>query len=177
MRHEEWHVTVTGDPLVWPRMCAAFGAKPLWIELSTFERQLMCACPRRPPLITHRFPEGEETIISCGAFGRFPVVRIKHEVAVALPDEAVQYYECHVKLNGPFNPKAPLASRDLYRENRWYSTMRSTLEFDPIEWVEFLMKHPRLIAQSTIAGWEYEACILDTHQSLDEHWVRENQTV
>lgn len=179
---EEHHVTVEGDPFQWRGFCAQLGIKPLWIELSTFERQLMCAITRR----------ADEAIRAINATGSFKIVRIKHEVQPHtvdcnfvetgpyirhVPDVAeVKYYECHVKLDGPFRPAIRMASRDLFRAERWYCTLRTTQPFDPRDFVE-RVKFWASIADgwrgpSRVAGFEYEACVLDTNPELDARWSR-----
>lgn len=176
----EWHVTVEGSPILWHRLCTDLGIKPLWIELSNFERQLMCASKQDP----------REILLGPGVARQFKVVRIKHEVQpvtrtfdvstysdpavyytqLTPPPEHVCYYECHVKIDGPFIPNLPNASRDLFRDNRWYLTERSDKPFDP-SW--FLLHCRFILRHSTcnVVGGEYEACILDTNRGLDNRWM------
>lgn len=152
-RREEWHVTVDAtDPITWWQFCQRQGIKPLYIELSNFYRQVMCACSFDPT----------ELIKSNGIF----VMRTKHEVE-AKPHEVIPnavYYECHVKLDGQMAVKAPKASRDLYRADRWYATKRQLTPFDPTAFIERMHKYGR------VAGFEYEACVLDTTPALDSGW-------
>ena len=160
-RHEEYHVTVEGDPFQWRGFCAAVGIKPLWIELSTFERQLMCAAkydPTRHIELT----------------GAFKIVRVKHEVSELQEFERALYWECHVKLNGPFYAKAPMASRDLYRPDRWYITRREDQPFDYLEFVDWVKFHSAAREGLTVAGFEYEAALKDTNRDLDGNWILES---
>jgi hypothetical protein len=114
---EEYHVTVEGDPFQWRGYCVGANIKPLWIELNNFERQIMCA-------ITPK--NLEDDCCDLDAFvkdisRRFTVVRVKKEVQPARLDVSTFgnpgvfiysprvtpnaiYYECHVKLDGKFNP-------------------------------------------------------------------------
>jgi hypothetical protein len=156
-RSHEWHVTVAPSscPVRWHRFCEQFGLKPLWIELNNFSRQLMCAAHQ----------DVSEDCILAG----FPVIRVKHEVSSPLHGEEVLYYECHVKLDGPFRPGAPKASRDLYRENRWYVTQRETKDFSPRPFVEWVRGHP-LSGELKVVAYEYEACLEDSNPELDARW-------
>lgn len=177
-RREEWHVTVRGvSACRWARMCHEtivgpnrLELKPLDIELSTFERQLMCASPINPVdalLETKRYynwPDVQDN---------FEIVRIKHECEVAgdFGLFGANYYECHVKLDGEFDPCAPfLMSRDLYRAQRFYATMRRYQPFDAEAFVESVKAFFRPTAH--VAGHEYEACLSDTNEALDARWVR-----
>jgi hypothetical protein len=143
---EEWHITVDADPVRWHRFCGIIGVKPLYIELSTFERQLMCASKHNPA----------DEIIRQGRnfLGQAQIIRIKHE--------------CHVKLDGPFDPNAEeMVSRDLYRKDRWYITKRRRNPFIAEDFVNdvrtFAIDSKRVI----VAGWEYEAALIDTNPELD----------
>lgn len=188
-RHEEFHVTVAPSKTQttfgltrtrnlafdWRRFCETLQIKPLWIELNTFETQLMCAAPTDPT----------ELIIRAG----YEILRFKHEVGVEpinvstfqdlgprfIPgtEPRALYYECHVKLDGPFRPDLPLASRDLYRQERWYMTHRSSAPFDGKAFVDAVMGNLRHTGDeiTTLAGWEYEAAIEDTNSALDAKWI------
>lgn len=158
MRHEEWHVTVAPDTDVveWYLFCRAVGIKPLHIELNNFERQLMCAASFDPLTV----------ILHAG----FTVIRSKYEVSALLPGETAMYWECHVKLDGPFMPALAGSSRDLYRQERWYSTRRSYVRpFLSSDWV--LATRNAVDNRNTIAGFEYEAAIFDSNPSLDARWL------
>jgi hypothetical protein len=171
LTHEEWHITVTGDPVLWKNFCTAYGIKPLWIELNNFERQLMCAITSPAKYtkmkgILHANPE------------LFTIIREKHE---AMPNGTEQnpiYYECHVKLDGFFLPYMGMSSRDLYRENRWYATHRQKTPFDPNDFLEYVKncvveKLPEFPnSESVIAGMEYEVALVDTNPNLDKRWER-----
>lgn len=163
-REEEWHVTVEGvDAVTWANWCAESGIKPLYIELSNFERQLMCAAQDDP----------SDMILLCtkeggGLPGTTKIVRVKHEVSELWDDEVAVYYECHVKLDGPFRVDWPNASRDLYRDERWYRTRRSAAPFDPATFRDLARSQSK---PSVIAGMEYEACLSDTNPGLDSRWI------
>ncbi len=180
MRHEEFHVTVEGDPFRWQGFCVSHGIKPLWIELNNFETQLMCASPTDPT----------EFIKAAG----WPIVRVKQEVAPVSIDvtthgvdpkdwpqilrtfplakgETALYHECHVKIDGPFISWMPMASRDLYRHNRWYVTKRQERPFDPDRFakhVKFILDHEP--GGCRIAEHEYEVCIVDSNKDIDKNW-------
>jgi len=165
-RREEWHVTVAGDPIKWHAVCGLLNIKPLYIELNTFQRQLMCAAPFNPC----------ERIMQMG----IPITRVKHEVESLLPGEVALYWECHLKFNGPFQHGIFGSSRDLYRADRWYLTHRQETEFDHsvvddlAAAVTFHTTHPTLAWHhhpSILAGFEYEACVLDSNPELDSEWL------
>lgn len=161
-RHQEWHITVKGDPFEWRRFCHSFGIKPLWIELSNFDRHLMCAIDREP--IFESFTRILEFPTS-----KFEIIRIKHEV---MPDGTEQnpiYYECHVKLDGTFLPYACCASRDLFRDQRWYQTLREPYKFDPKPFVDHVRES--MGADNQIVGVEYEVALTDTNPLLDAGWI------
>jgi hypothetical protein len=181
MRHEEWHVTVEGDQHAWRGYCTALGIKPLRIELNTFEVQLMCAIPGQWFIDAFGHGMDHQACITtlCGMFEQrhFRVVRVKHELQVAAGEvlPAALYYECHIKLDGPFDPCALLASRDLFRTERWYITRRAMDPFDPAVYVAGAALGLRHFSSSPCAkviGHEYEACVLDTNPALDARWVR-----
>lgn len=173
-RHGEWHVTVLGDPFQWRGFCAAIGIKPLWIELNNFETQLMCAADHDP----------RQEIFQ----GGWQVIRTKHEVETFpiditthnqkgptwLPEtiEGALYYECHVKIDGPFKPVFQMSSRDLFRRDRWYVTKREARPFngkDFAEDIDRVLNHfPG--GQCTIDEYEYEAALIDTNHELDDNW-------
>lgn len=168
---QEWHVTVTGDPMQWHRFLSGIKGivKPLWIELNNFERQLMCASTVMNP---------SEIIMRRG----FRIVRVKHEVEAPIldisthspssltpPVEGALYYETHVKFNGRFLPHLPMASRDLYRADRWYLTHRSEQPFDHMDFVRWAQQI--VVGSNTFAGAEHEACLHDSNQELDARWV------
>lgn len=178
MRPDEWHITVTGDQHHWRGFCTSIGIKPLRIELSTFEVQLMCAISgswvaeeygARPDAAIHAL---QREMMSRG----FTTCRVKHELQAAahevIPD--AMYYECHIKLDGPFDPQAAMASRDLFREDRWYITRRELAPFDPAAWVRSMRDGLRHFSSSraVIHSYEYEAAVLDTNPALDARWVR-----
>lgn len=152
---EEWHVTVEGDPIEWKHLCDHLWMKPLWIELSNFSTQLMCA---------------SATNVNPREIGpNFRIVRVKHEVSELRLSDRPTYYECHVKLDGQFNPKLPNSSRDLYRSARWYVTKRSPRPFDALRFVNGVES----LTSSRVAGYEYEICINDTNRLLDDGWIEE----
>ena len=164
-RHEEWHVTVSADPVRWHVACLDMCIKPLYIELNNFERQLMCVAPFNPC----------ERIMQRG----IPIIRVKHEVSELAPDETACYWECHLKFNGPFQPGLPWSSRDLYRPARWYVTHRQAHPFTEEvvtrirERVSDRTTHPTLgwhTGPSEFASYEYEACTLDSNPELDGRW-------
>lgn len=155
-RHEEFHVTVTGDPIRWHAFCTDHGIKPLYIELNNFERQLMCAVPYDPsPAIKNH--------------GAFVIVRLKYEVQVApsMHEPGAKYYEVHCKLDGPFMPGEWMASRDLYRDERWYITERKPTPFEPADFAAMVYKR----YPSQYVEFEYEAAIVDTNPWLDRNWT------
>lgn len=164
-RNEEWHVTVAGvDPVIWATWCAESGIKPLYIELSNFERQLMCAAKTDPTeMITDGIEEDNGGLPSTTR-----IVRVKHEASELWDDEVTVYYECHVKLDGPFRVDWPNASRDLYREQRWYRTRRSLSPFDPDTFRDLAHSQSK---PSSVAGVEYEVCLSDTNPGLDSRWI------
>lgn len=195
MIHEEYHVTVRGDAVRWWSVCQGIGIKPLWIELNNFERQLMCATEKDP----HVNWAGV-TMLEHFVHRGFEIVRVKHEKQVppnrrvefvkSMPlvvffdkapeppkpslDHIIQpiYYECHLKFDGLFNPNLFMASRDLYRVDRWYVTKREPVPFDPatFQWhIEDLLRRYRWPAKCVEA--EYEACVSDTNTELDARWV------
>jgi hypothetical protein len=162
---EEWHITVDADPVRWHHFCGIIGVKPLYIELSTFERQLMCASKHNPADDIMR--QGRNFL------GQAQIIRIKHEVAALALGEQSVYYECHVKLDGPFDPDAEqMVSRDLYRKDRWYITKRSLSPFSAQEFVDDVRTFAIDAKHVVIAGWEYEAALIDTNPGLDARWVR-----
>lgn len=169
--NQEWHITVEGDPIKWWEWCTRERIKPLWIELNNFERQLMCAITPADLERDEAVIEGFEEDIA----RHFKIVRVKHEVQPEDPRFAqilgfgqVQYYECHAKINGIFEPDWPMASRDLYRAARWYITRRQTTPFDPNHFAYHVRKGLR--STSRLESFEYEACVRDTNPSLDQHW-------
>lgn len=177
---DEWHITVVGDQHEWRGWCTNMGIKPLRIELSTFEVQLMCAIPGT--WVTDEYgpcvsPDAAiaSLIKEMQTFDKFHVVRVKHEVQCHAIIPRVLYYECHVKLDGPFAPAQRMASRDLFRDQRWYLTRRRLEPFDALYFVE-CVRHQLLHDnnRSVISGWEYEAAIIDTYPELDSRWVREH---
>jgi hypothetical protein len=161
-RHEEWHATVEGNPIEWYQFCIDHGFKPLFIELSNMTLQLMCASDMdpRPALL-----------------GRWEVLRVKHEVSEPRDDEQVLYWECHVKINGPYRRDlakklAHRTSRDLYRGGyRWYVTHRQGTPFDAEALVDNYVRRMANYRGLSVDGHEYEACILDTNPALDENWL------
>lgn len=185
--HEETHITVADNSadnvLRWRAYCAAHGMKALHIELNTFERQLMCAVK------THGQRDVDYHVAGVKLAG-FEVVRVKQEVqpykldvsTFDKPDQFldcpnpvdVVYYECHAKFDGPFRPSWYMSSRDLLREGRWYATKRSATPFNVKEWLDMVQQwafmQDGFRGPSCLAGWEYEAAILDTNPNLDGHW-------
>lgn len=189
-RHEEHHITVdpsTVDPIRWHRLCVlAFNIKPLYIELNDHRTQLMCAVPKADV----------SNLLHLIARQDVKVVRVKHEVQELSPidvtshggadvmyitqhrGEVIRYFECHVKLDGPFCPELPGSSRDLYRVNRWYVTKRSRRPFDPLDFVHRVEHAAALKARelgswrqpSVVAAFEYEAAIIDTNPAIDDRW-------
>lgn len=173
-RHEEFHVTVAGDPFQWRGFCTAIGIKPLWIELNNLDLQLMCAANEDPTSV----------IEAAG----WQILRNKHEVETHplditsmqdehtrwLPEvvEGALYYECHVKLDGPFNPHFMGSSRDLFRVNRWYVTKRETRPFDPQPFVNTIRRMAGLVRLPSVsAEFEYEAAIRDSNPDIDKGWL------
>lgn len=184
MHHEEYHITVGGVNVpCFRRLCESIGVKPLWIELNTFERQLMCAAGPRlggPEAVTREFRQRG-----------YEILRVKHEVQPHKIDitthgdaekkwldvpkpESVLYYECHAKFDGPFRPAMYMSSRDLLRSDRWYLTRRQPTPFDPQAWIDMVTTWAAMQdgwrEPSRLAGWEYEAAILDTNPELDARW-------
>jgi hypothetical protein len=153
-RHEEWHVTVLGDPVLWGVFCSNNGIKPLYIELNNYERQLMCACRTDPTDLIRKHP-------------RFTIIRRKHEVNRLFEHEIPLYYEQHVKFDGRFDPSLPWSSRDLFRQRRWYLTKRWRSDFNPIYFADTAKE---MATSSKLAGWEYEICVEDTNPELDARW-------
>jgi hypothetical protein len=190
--HEEWHVTVEGDPWKWRQLCDTLrGFKPLWIELNTFERQLMSASAFDPRSIRNAY--GIPLIEAAG----FKIIRVKHEIQPTVvsidittqgeerkyysrpvPEpNTVLYYECHVKIDGTFNPALPLASRDLFRSDRWYVTKRQLEPFSGQEFhdaVRIALAHMNTPVRAS--KYEYEAAVLDTYPRLDAEWMALAQT-
>lgn len=179
-RHEEWHVTVEGDPIAWWNFCSGkagwenyYGrnvvVKPLYIELADRRLQLLSAMSFDPS----KTVEGDDkapTFLQACHHGGFKVVRVKHEVSALRPGDVPLYYELHVKLDGPFRTDRSGASRDLYRENRWYQyrTERSSQPFDAFDYIARFVTQSK---PSVMAGFEYEACLLDTNPGLDAGWL------
>ena len=162
-RHEEWHVTVEGDPIAWGAFCREYGFKPLFIELSNHTTQLMCEASVDPrAIIASVITEDEQPL--------FKVVRTKHEVSKLREGETALYYEAHVKFHGPWRLDRKGVSRDLFRvhSQRWYMTQRS---LEPFSGGAFAVKAQLLARPSTFVEYEYEACILDTNLNLDTGWV------
>lgn len=158
-RREEWHVTVSGvAPGQWHAFCEEQRIKPLFIELNNRALQLMCEL-REDPETSGLL----ETIAEAG----WKVERIKHEVSALRPGEEVVYYECHVKFDGPFRADRRLASRDLFRTDRWYQTRRSPTPFVP---EKFASQAALLAKGSKLDHFEYEICIRDTNPRLDDGW-------
>jgi hypothetical protein len=176
MRHRngEWHVTVKGDPFQWRGFCTAIGIKPLWIELNNFETQLMCAAHENP----------QKEIFQAG----WEIIRVKHEVETfpiditchqdqhrkVMPEEieGALYYECHVKIDGPFQPGFPMSSRDLYRHDRWYVTKREARPFDPGPFASVIARCINLRGkQGVVDEYEYEAALIDSNHDLDARWL------
>lgn len=162
-RHEEWHVTVKGDPIAWAAFCAENGMKPLHIELSNRETQLMCAASFDPRALIHELVDENERQL-------FTIIRVKHEVSDLLDGETALYWEAHVKFNGPFRIDRKGTSRDLFRthEQRWYMTHRQATPFVADA---FAARAQMMSKPSQFAECEYEACILDTNPALDGGWL------
>jgi hypothetical protein len=162
-RHEEWHVTVKGDPIAWAAFCAENGIKPLHIELSNRETQLMCAASFDPRALIHEVLDENERQL-------FTIIRVKHEVSDLLDGEVALYWEAHVKFNGPFRVDRKGTSRDLFRthQQRWYMTHRQAT---PFEAEAFAARAQMMSKPSQFAECEYEACILDTNPALDGGWL------
>lgn len=185
-RHKgEWHVTVDNECVGdWAEFCQrvtnkGFPIKALYIELNTFERQLMSASSWDPRACidnenaTRRYLKKPE----------FKVLRVKHELApnwkgrselpvtYGFPERLAVYYECHVKLDGTFAPSMIMSSRDLFRQHRWYVTKRHTTPFSP-ETFATLVKSSleRHGNASRVHSFEYEQCVLDTNEELDRNW-------
>lgn len=196
----EYHITVEGDPVRWYDICEDMGIKPLWIELSTFERQLMCAITG-DDLKNSCVDSIEPFVTDIERRRRFKVIRIKHEVGPRMVDVTTLsspypmyapidappadfiYAECHMKFDGEFRGDMQRVSRDLYRENRWYVTQRLPRNFDPsnflystLHTLAYEREYPRAslggqYGLSTLAGWEFEYCLSDTNPKLDERWM------
>lgn len=165
-RRSEYHVTVEGvEPLNWHAFCDEHGIKPLYIELSDCRIQLMCETTFDPTTgPTEDSPSFTDAIMQ--EFPSAAVVRIKHEVNVdsLTPQDKVLYYEVHCKFDGDMRADRRIASRDLYRRNRWYLTTRSSQPID-IEKIKTIA--PGLGKGSKFVEAEYEACIGDTNPGLD----------
>jgi hypothetical protein len=164
-RHEEWHVTVEGDPLAWATFCQEREAKPLYIELSDRRLQLLSALS---------FDPEEDTGAGCSFLDEataagFKVVRLKHEVSTLRPGEIALYYEAHAKFDGPFRHDQRSSSRELYRGNRWYLTRR---EAEPFSLEQFEAATRLMSKPSKFVGSEYEVCIFDSNPALDDGWLR-----
>lgn len=169
MNREEWHITVSHDNASavanWHRWCQRQKIKPLYIELSNFERQLMCAASR----------DVSQAVADAG----WKIIRVKRERETqsgASGDLGALYYECHVKIDGQLEDLGPGvgASRDLYRADRWYATQRSNRPFDPSLFIDVVgreLVRLRPSRSNRIAGYEYEACLLDTNRGLDAGWL------
>lgn len=173
---EEWYVTVEGIfPVVWHRFCVGRKVKPLYIELSNGSLQLMCGLNRNP---------NASFLAAIGkAGGR--IVRVKHEVQPGHPQferpsgPSIVYYECHVKIDGPYAddpqdlPSDMGISRDLFRPNRWYLTKRRPEPFDAANFAAGVKTFLSwdLTDRCRIVGVEYEACLTDTNKALDEGWL------
>lgn len=165
-RHEEFHVTVDGvNPIAWFDFCTNQGVKPLYIELNTMGLQLMCGLEDEKAmdvfteLFGSEFPEGK-------------IVRVKHEVNVMNDSERPVYYECHVKIDGPMLINQPMASRDLYRANRWYLTRRSPNPFSAEDFFRSVQKRMENRANQKVVEFEYEVCVSDSNPGLDAGWAR-----
>ncbi len=162
-RHEEWHITVKGDPLLWAQFCRENGLKPLFLEMPNHTTQLLSASSFDPrPLLNEVLGENERAL--------FTVIRVKHEVSLARDSEKPVYYEAHVKFNGPFRTDRKGASRDLYRthEQRWYLTHRQSTPFAADA---FAAKAVSLAKPSRFDAVEYEAVLIDTNPALDGGWL------
>jgi hypothetical protein len=162
-RHEEWHITVKGDPVRWADFCREHDLKPLFIELQGGATQLMCASSFDPSILLLDLVDENERQL-------FTIIRVKHEVSVLRDGERALYYEAHVKFNGPWRTDRKGVSRDLYRahEQRWYMTHRQATPFDA---AAFGAKATVLARPSRFDEVEYEACILDTNPALDGGWL------
>lgn len=170
-RSVEAHVTVGNvDPIEWFNFCHEHTLKPLYIELSNHAIQLMCAVAVAGPddefLKTlqedfrEAFPQGE-------------VLRVKVETNLMTPEERSVYYECHVKIDGPMRTDMPwMSSRDLYRKDRWYLTLRSPHPFDGEAFYRKVIKRLEGRATQRVVSYEYEVAILDTNPGLDAGWDR-----
>jgi hypothetical protein len=84
------------------------------------------------------------------------------------------YWEIHAKFDGPFRPAWHMSSRDLFREDRWYLTRREPQPFRFKEWLDMVQRWALMQdgwrGPSCLAGWEYEAAVLDTNPNLDARW-------
>jgi len=166
MRHEEWHVTVEGDPVTWHQLLTdkrlRAGIKPLFIELNNFELQLMCASTFDPQTLIRMWNLANPA-------ASFEIIRIKHEVSEVQSGETVLYWEAHAKIDGPFQPRRfDKTSRDLFRHNRWYVTKRREIPFNQEEFRHIVQTG--LPFGCTLAEVEYEACLVDTNRELDRDW-------
>lgn len=172
VRHQEWHVTVTGgSPVAWHKLCTGIGMKPLFIELSNRQLQLMMASKFDPAAVL----KDADSVTPLQLFERkgFTVVRSKHEVSDVLEGEAALYWEVHLKFDGLFRPDRAGTSRDLFRAagpyaGRWYLTVRKPKPFDPMVYVN---QAATLGKGSTFKGFEYEAALTDTNPSIDKGWA------
>jgi hypothetical protein len=158
-RHEEYHVTVLGEPMAWFEFCRGAGIKPLFIELSDRRVQLLCAADFDPRVLIDDD-------------GRFKVIRYKHEVSALLEGERALYYEAHAKFDGPVRFDFKGTSRDLFRvtgavDGRWYQTRRRV--DGPVD-ERFLEDAPVMAKHSTFVGSEVEIVLEDTNPSLDFDW-------
>jgi len=145
--------------------------KPLYIELSNRNLQLMCACGQDwldtksangthedfLNAVAHAFPDGR-------------VTRLKHEVSALAPGEHALYWEAHVKVDGVFRPDFGMASRDLYREKRWYVTRRLRQQFDGLAFAKLTEGRLKHKADQKYDSFEYEAVLIDTNPELDKGW-------
>lgn len=174
-RHEEWHITVEGDVLEFVRLCEGYGVKPLVIELSNRNIQLMSATSDDP------YQSGFYDAVA----EKFKVLRVKYEVDRLLPGETPLYFETHVKLEGIFRYDRQGASRDVLRSaahnaNRWYLTKRTkaiavgvgggiTVGYDPGHFAN--TEAPLLAKGSRVVGAESEFCLHDSNPGLDANWL------
>jgi hypothetical protein len=145
-----WHAFCTSERNV----------KPLYIELPNGELQLMCQMSDDPD------PSFLEACEDAG----FKIVRIKHEVNQLRDDETALYYECHVKVNGPWMKNIAMISRNLYRAGRWYITRRLESPFDGQQFSDLCRLRLDKSKYQKFDGFEYEIVVEDTNPDLDARW-------
>jgi hypothetical protein len=140
-------------------------AQALYLELTTFDRQLVVVLDRDPraPLAEH----GPTFLDLCIKNG-LTITRVKQVVSAVREHETPAYYEGVVALDGPMRVDRSGACRDLYRRDRWYRVKRAAQPFDEQAWLTFATSTSK---PSKALGVTYGAVLLDTNLSLDAGWI------